>query len=75
MRSEIARYSAWRRKLTPKAGSGTLWMPNSVSHTGSRCGIAPVRPARSSAVVRRDSTPIVTALGLGGRNSGPTFVV
>ena len=25
--------------------------------------------------VRRDSTPMVTALGLGGRNSGPTLVV
>ena len=30
MRSEIARYSAWRRRLTPAIRSGVLWMPNSV---------------------------------------------
>ena len=30
MRSEIERYSDWRRRLTPRIGSGLLSMPNSV---------------------------------------------
>src|ERR671937_151677 len=67
MRSLMAWYSAWRASETPMSGSGLLWMPNSVSQIGMRFAMAPARAARSSARVRRLSTPIVTSLGPGGR--------
>ncbi len=55
--------------------SGKDWMPNSVSQMGRPRGTAPAFAARSSAFVRRPSTPIVTSLGPLGTNHGPSRVV
>jgi hypothetical protein len=75
MRSASDRYSTWSSRLTPVKRSGVDWMPNSVSQIGMLRRIAPARAARSSAVVSRDSDPIVTSSRLGETKNGPCFVV